>query len=357
VVTADPWRDFTAFEQAKKTSGDHRSVHLLANEFCRGARKNVTAGTDSQYKGPWFDFRRWCKEVSLQACPAEPDTVALFLTLVRVRCQFEGHGYGPVKSASSAIHNHHKREGAPSPTKHPLCTTARDTAKRQLKSTKKRPRRGFLPKEIRKLVDHHLQGGKSRPSRLQDHIGVVGAALAFAGLFRGDDVQTINTDPDFMIFRDTHMEIFLCSSKTDQVADGCWVFISRVFNDDGTPSLSCPVALTEDLLKVGDYASSGYGPLVRGCKPDGSGLRDSLKPICSTTLRETLKRLCVEAGVCTDGLGYHSLRIGGTSAMANEGVPDRLICEHGRWRSVKVFRCYVRPDLEALLAPSRACSL
>jgi hypothetical protein len=294
--------------------------------------------------------------VGLQSCPAAPATVALYLTLVRVRCEIGGHGWGPVKTASSAIHHHHERKGAPSPTYHALCKTARATAKRTLKSTKKQHRRGFLPDEVRALVDEHLLYADT-PPLLQDYIGVVGAVLAFAGLFRGDDVQHIDTSPDFMKFRDSHMEIFLCSSKGDQFADGCWVFISRVYNDDGTPSSYCPVVLMENLLVAGDYASSGYGPLVRRVAPGGAALRASLKPICASTLRATLLRLCIAAGVDTKGLGYHSLRIGGASAMANAGVPDRLIMVLGRWRSVSVFRTYARADLTALLAPSRGCGL
>jgi hypothetical protein len=72
----------------------------------------------------------------------------------------------------------------------------------------------------------------------------------------------------------------------------------------------------------------------------------------------TLREVCKTAGIDIEAIGYHSLRIGGTSAIAESGaVPDRLTMQHGRWRTVQVFQGYARSQLQEKLLPSRNVGL
>ena len=47
--------------------------------------------------------------------------------------------------------------------------------------------------------------------------------------------------------------------------------------------------------------------------------------------------------------GLHSLRSGGATAAARNGVSDRLFKNHGRWKSENVKDGYVRDKLEDIL--------
>ena len=48
--------------------------------------------------------------------------------------------------------------------------------------------------------------------------------------------------------------------------------------------------------------------------------------------------------------GLHSLRSGGATAAANNGISDRLFKRHGRWRLEKVKDSYVKDNIDALIS-------
>ena len=55
--------------------------------------------------------------------------------------------------------------------------------------------------------------------------------------------------------------------------------------------------------------------------------------------------------------GMHSLRVGGTTAAANAGVPDRLFKQHGCRRSETVSDGYVKDSVEKRLEVSKHLGL
>ena len=52
-------------------------------------------------------------------------------------------------------------------------------------------------------------------------------------------------------------------------------------------------------------------------------------------------------------IGVHSLRAGGTSYAANDGIPDRLFKRHRRWSSENAKNGYIKDRLEDRLSVSR----
>jgi len=55
--------------------------------------------------------------------------------------------------------------------------------------------------------------------------------------------------------------------------------------------------------------------------------------------------------------GLHSLELGGATAAANAGVPDRLFKCHGRWRSENAKDGYVKDSVENKLQVSKNLGL
>jgi len=78
-------------------------------------------------------------------------------------------------------------------------------------------------------------------------------------------------------------------------------------------------------------------------------LRKSNKPISYTTARSNVLELIRKIGLNEKLFGLHSLRSGGATAAARNGVPDRLFKNHGRWKSEKVKDGYVKDKLEDIL--------
>ena len=55
--------------------------------------------------------------------------------------------------------------------------------------------------------------------------------------------------------------------------------------------------------------------------------------------------------------GLHSLRSGGASAAAQNGVSDRLISKQGRWASENARNGYIQDSKEMRLSVTRALGL
>ena len=47
--------------------------------------------------------------------------------------------------------------------------------------------------------------------------------------------------------------------------------------------------------------------------------------------------------------GLHSLRSGGATAAAEAGVEDRLLGNHGRWKSEKTYDSYVKESINQII--------
>ena len=62
-------------------------------------------------------------------------------------------------------------------------------------------------------------------------------------------------------------------------------------------------------------------------------------------------------GYDPDEFGLHSLRAGGATAAANNGVPDRLFKRHGRWKSDGAKDGYVEDSADRRLEVTKQIGL
>lgn len=165
--------------------------------------------------------------------------------------------------------------------------------------------------------------------------------LAFAGFLRFDELSRLRWS-DISFFQD-HIELYVSKSKVDQLGKGCTLVIAST----GTPTCPCAMLLRYAALAKRDLDSLEFDFQNLSFFPLRSG----------TSLSYTRARKVVLAkfraiDVDTSRIGLHSLRIGGTSAALNSGVPDHVI--HGRWKSDSTKKLYRRENLRRqLLATSR----
>ena len=128
------------------------------------------------------------------------------------------------------------------------------------------------------------------------------------------------------------MEIFLARRKNDQFRSGSVVCIAR------GKSLSCPVSLLKSwLVKAGSLGK--HVPVYHSFK---KGFSEKFCPSnqpwsYSFARTHVLQALADSAHMSfadfTDRYGLHSLRSGGATLVAKEGVPDHIFQAHGAWRS------------------------
>ena len=64
-----------------------------------------------------------------------------------------------------------------------------------------------------------------------------------------------------------------------------------------------------------------------------------------------------EVTTAPENFGLHSLRSGGVSAAANNGISDRLISKQGRWSSKKARNGYIKDSVVKRLTVSNTLGL
>ena len=301
--------------------------------------------TIKKYSGAYSRWNRWASSRDeVPTLPAKPIHVALYLAYLTQTANTPS----PVEEAVNALSWVHRMATVEDVTAHPLVVQVLAGAKRMLahKTSKKEP---LTPEHLRVLVEKF----GSENATLADIRALTFCLLAFAGFFRFDEMARIRLC-DIAIHVD-HMELFVESSKTDQLRQGATVVIAR------TDTRLCPVAMLQRYMHMANIVLDGSEQfLFRGITytKNGSKLREkSTRGISYTTIREAVLQKLEVIGLDKRQYGLHSLRAGGASAAANAGVPDRMFKRHGRWRSENAKDGYVRDSLSSRLQVSQNLGL
>ena len=125
-----------------------------------------------------------------------------------------------------------------------------------------------------------------------------------------------------------------------------------------TGNSTCPLAMLETYLaRTGTQLSDHrflFRPICKTARPEmlrGSG------NISYTCLGESFRKKLKELGYNPDNFGLHSLRAGGATAAANNGIPDRLFKRHRRWKSDNAKDGYVEDLMEHRMEVTRQIGL
>ena len=327
-----------------------QAVEAFNNVVVPAAR---AGGTFHQYLPVFKKFKQWCMERNLQYLPAEPRTVALYLTVLFMEASANNLGPGTILSASSAVYCFHFMSGLDSPTTTPVCKVVRESAKRCLRAGAN-AKDGVSASMVNTILSTLLNEGPGRP-----HFIAAAISLLFYGFMRFDEVSWVRWD--VIRFFPDRCEIFIEKKKTDQHLEGSWIPISRA------PSgVVCPVRLFEclvEILRPVDGLLGGFlirtvtarpikgGFTVSKChdlgvppisKADGQRLRIH-PPGCPSY--STVNNWVQERVRLLDSslnIGTHSLRIGATTDSFSLGVPDWLIRDVTGWKSVATSDRYNR---------------
>ena len=185
-----------------------------------------------------------------------------------------------------------------------------------------------------------------RPSLYQART-VAFCLTAFAGFLRYDELSNLLC-LDVKFYPD-HFLLFIESSKSDQYRDGAWVPISS------SNLITCPLRALKRYADLGEIVFDSDLPLFRGI--NGPNAKAKLRSKLSySRVRELVKEAfkdCIDSTL----IGVHSLRAGGASAAANNGIPDRLFKRHGRWLSEKAKDGHVKDDLKERSSVTRSLGI
>jgi integrase len=280
-----------------------------------------SAGTRRVYESAFALFKAWCLKQQASPLPADPRTVAFYLTDAATRYRAT-----TLDLHLAAIAYAHRAAGLPIPTTHQAVREVR-TGVRRTHGAAARGKAALMTDDLRRL----LSLLDDSPVGLRDRALLL---LGFAGAFRRSEL--VGLDVADLEFTQRGIRVELRRSKTDQEAEGRPVGIPY-----GTALETCPVRAVEHWLAHVRSVLPGYerGPLF--LRLDAGG-RVRLGRLSDRGVARVVQRWAERAGLDPLRFAGHSLRAGLATSAAAGGVSERAIMNQTGHRSLTMVRRYIR---------------
>lgn len=293
-------------------------AHLAATaERARAyAADAVAENTKRAYQADWDDFAAWCKGSGLDAMPAAPATVALYLT-----DRAEILKTSTLRRRLTAITTAHRAAGHDLNTR---ATVLRDTWK-GIQRRHGAPAKGKAPL----LTDAVAAMVRTLPDTMTGLRNRALLLVGFAGAFRRSELAALRTE-DCCIGPEG-LTVTIPRSKTDQGGEGQVIGIPF-----GARPETCPVRALQQWMAA---AAIEDGPLFRPLNRNGTVRAGAIN---DKVVVLVVKAAAEAAGLDAGDFAGHSLRSGFATAAARNGVTERIIQKQTRHRSLTVLRGYIR---------------
>lgn len=278
--------------------------------------------TQRAYDSAWRHWNAWCGLHGFQTLPADPLTVAAYLT-ERGR---EGRSVSTLDTARAAIRCAHRSAGHTDPTASPGVDLVLKGLKRRRGSAPTRQAHPLTTDDLRRIVDsinrESLRGKRDAALLL----------LGYAGAFRRSELANLTVRD--LAFKADGVVVTLRQSKGDQEGNGTIVGVLR-----GKIKGSDPVFALREWI-----SASGAGekaPLFQ--RIAWSDRRTTGQAITGGTINYILQERSAAAGLADLGLTGHSLRAGHATTAAEKGVPSDRLARTTRHKNLATLAKYVRP--------------
>lgn len=292
------------------------SLASLMAEVHEHKDEGRAANTVRAYRADWADFTAWCAAQGVDALPARPEIVMLYVTHLGHR-----HKLATIERRLVSISVHHEHAHHNSPTKTMVVREQMKILRRRLGAaqTQKAP---TLTDDIQRMV-------RSRPASL---LGLRDRALlliGFAGAFRRSELVAL--DVADLQFTRAGLRVTIRKSKTDQEGRGRVLGIERGQHED-----TCPYRTLQAWLAA---AGIEFGPIFRPVNRHG---QMGPRRLSDHAVAEIVKRAALGVGLDPTLYAGHSLRAGLATAAAMAGVEERKIMQQTGHKSPKIARRYIR---------------
>lgn len=278
--------------------------------------------TRRAYESAWRHWNAWCRLHGFQALPADPLTVAAYLT-ERAK---EGRSVSTLDTARAAIRCAHRDAGRTDPTASPGVDLVLKGLKRRRGSVPTRQAHPLTTDELRRIVD-----GIDRES-LRGKRDAALVLLGYAGAFRRSELANLTIGD--LAFKVDGVVVSLRHSKGDQESKGIVVGVLR-----GRTKESDPVfALREWISASGIEEKDALFQRIAW-----SDRRTTGQPITGDTVNSILQERSAAAGLADLQLTGHSLRAGHATTAAENGVPSDRLARTTRHKNLATLAKYVRP--------------
>jgi site-specific recombinase XerD len=277
-------------------------------------RAQHAQSTRRAYAADLMAFKGWADEVGLEALPASPDTVVLFLSAQAG----EGKRPSTLQRRLAAIRHLHREAGHTSPTDTEMVSACMAGIRRTL-GVGQRQTAPATSDRVLAMLDTCGNDPAGKRDRLL-------IALGFGGAFRRSELVGLRVED--LEESAEGLKATIRRSKTDQEGAGQVVPIL-----DG-PRLQIKAAL-HDWLAVGVDS----GPIFRRLLKGGGVTQDALT---DRSVADIIKHRARLAGLDPALFSGHSLRAGFLTSAAASGASVWKMAEVSRHRKIETLRGYVR---------------
>lgn len=295
-----------------------------AEAFARKARAD---NTRKAYRSDWRHFEAWCAEHGVEALPAAPEAVALYIASIA-----DDYKVTTLERRLASISQAHKTAGYESPalvSREPLHSVWSGIVRS--KSRMKHKVAPALTEDIRLMIESLPREDDAPGAPLTFHSLRDRAILlvGFAGALRRSEVAALEVRD--LQYTPDGLRLYIRKSKTDQEGHGQVIGILH-----GAHPHTCPVRALRAWLHASGITE---GPVFRPIDRHGN-LGQSA--ITGRSVARIVKKACRYAGLPAELYSGHSLRAGFTTQAARAGKPERVIMRHTRHTSEKMVREYIR---------------
>ena len=306
VIARQEPEEFHLVPNASQSS--KRARYLLSNSYAENTRK--------MYRSLFQQFDRWCEINGYSSLPATHETLSEFIAYYSI-----DHAAGTVRGALNAIKCIHKEVGLSSPTDHAdikkmMRGLARDSRGNAQKQAAELSMVALKAIRLTALNPRKGRGGRFETGETAKSRGLIDIALCsvmFDALLRRSEAVEMRWDHIEYGSDSATGVLFIPYSKTDQVGDGAFQFLSR-----------------ETMNSI---------ERIKPNKPFDISAR--VFNMSGETISRRIKNAAEAAGLEGNFSG-HSWRVGMATELARSKQPLHMIMQAGRWKSHNMPAKYIR---------------
>jgi site-specific recombinase XerD len=280
-------------------------------EFLAAAKADATRRA---YASDWRDFKFWCASNELDALPASPENVAVYLASLAK----SGRKLSTIRRRCAAIAHMHQQAGHNNPAAHTGVRSTLSGIARSLGSapTKKSALTAAVLATILRKIPNDLPGLRDRALIL----------IGFAGALRRSELVAL--DLNDVVRHPKGISLSIRRSKTDQEGAGMTKAIPH--GKKLRPVEALDAWLTASKITI--------GPLFRGV----CGLKVQPDRLCTTQVARIIKARVRAAGFDPRTFSGHSLRSGFITSAADAGASLQGIASHAGHEKLDTTLGYVQ---------------
>lgn len=285
--------------------------------IAQNIRSAKSPNTERAYRAAWRCFVVWCEAQGLVAMPAEPATVAAFISDEAE----QGKKPSTLGQRLAAIRHAHRLAGVDDPTGHVL---VRETLKgirrvQGVKPSRKAPVTVDRLSAMLAHVDRSTVAGKRDAALL---------LFGFASAMRRSELGALRFEDLELV--PSGLLVTVQRSKSDQEGKGVEIGVPTGRRDE-----LCPVRAIGEWISAAGIADGAVFRSVN--RHDQAGAS-----ITGGAIGQLVKRLARSAGLKAADFGGHSLRAGFVTSAAENGANAAAIMEQTRHKSAAMVSIYTR---------------